>query len=192
MRSAGKSLLHLGGVAIAHRRDDVVGRLRPHHRRARLCGLDRVDHRGQHLVIDHDRLGRVLRQHARARDHGRDRLAGKAHHLVREQTARRHRHRLAVLSLEDRKRRDGADIVGDQVCAGIDRLDTRHLAGCLGINRNDFGVGMGRAQHMQPQRALLRPVVDELSLPGEQSLIFQTLDWLARTKTQITGKNVHQ
>jgi hypothetical protein len=51
---------------------------------------------------------------------------------------------------------------------------------------------MGRAQHVEPQRALLRLVVDELPLPGEQSLVFQTLDRLARTKTHIAGKNVHQ
>src|SRR5438034_7352741 len=51
---------------------------------------------------------------------------------------------------------------------------------------------MGRAQHMKPQRAFLGLVVDELPLPGEQSLVFQTLDRLARTKTHIAGKNVHQ
>ena len=45
---------------------------------------------------------------------------------------------------------------------------------------------------MQPQRAVLRLVVDELPLPGEQSLVFQTLDRLARTKTHIAGKNIHQ
>ena len=36
---------------------------------------------------------------------------------------------------------------------------------------------------MEPQRAIVRFVVDELALPGEQSLVFQALDRLARTKT---------
>ncbi len=36
---------------------------------------------------------------------------------------------------------------------------------------------------MQPQRAVGRLVVDELPLPGQQPLIFQTLDRLARTET---------
>jgi hypothetical protein len=45
---------------------------------------------------------------------------------------------------------------------------------------------------MQPQRALLRLVVDELSLPGEQPLVFQTLDGLARTEPHIAGKKIHQ
>src|SRR6185437_1680449 len=39
---------------------------------------------------------------------------------------------------------------------------------------------------------VFRLVVDELPLPGEQPLVFKTLDRLARTKTQIAGKNVHQ
>src|SRR6187455_2506143 len=53
-------------------------------------------------------------------------------------------------------------------------------------------MGMGRAQHIEPQRALVGLVVDELPLPGEQPLVFQTLDRLARTETHIAGKNVHQ
>src|ERR1700716_3018567 len=51
---------------------------------------------------------------------------------------------------------------------------------------------MRRAQHMQPQRAIFRLVVDELPLPGEKSLVFKTLDTLARTETHIAGKNIHQ
>src|SRR5437879_5223631 len=51
---------------------------------------------------------------------------------------------------------------------------------------------MRRAQHMQPQRAIFRLVVDELPLPGEKSLVFKSLDRLARTKTHIAGKNIHQ
>ena len=45
---------------------------------------------------------------------------------------------------------------------------------------------------MQPQRAVFRLVVDELPLPGEQPLVFQTLDGLARTETHVAGKNIHQ
>ena len=53
-------------------------------------------------------------------------------------------------------------------------------------------MGMRRAQHMQPQRAVFRLVVDELPLPGQQPLVFETLDRLARTETHIAGKNIHQ
>ncbi len=183
MRGAGEGRFDLGGIAIAHGGDDIVGRIGPHGRCAGLDRLERIDHRRQHLVIDLDRFGRGLRQHPRGRDHSRDRLAGEAHDFMGEQTPRRHRHRLAVRPLEDRQRRDGADIVLDQVGAGVDRLDTRHRGRGLGVDRDDFGVGVRRAQHMQPQRALLRLVVDELSLPGEQPLVFQTLDRLARTET---------
>ena len=41
-------------------------------------------------------------------------------------------------------------------------------------------MGVWRAQHVEPERAVFRLVVDEPSLPGEQSLIFQALDGLAR------------
>ena len=53
-------------------------------------------------------------------------------------------------------------------------------------------MGMRRAQHMQPQRAVFRLVVDELPLPGEKPLVFETLDGLARAEAHIAGKNVHQ
>ena len=192
MRGAGEGRFDLGGVAIAHGGDDIVGRIRPHHRRAGFDRLDGIDHRRQHLVVDRDRFRRGLRRHPRRRHHGRDRLAGEAHDLMRQQPPRRHRHRRAVGPLEDRQRRDGADIVGDQIGAGIDRLDAGHLGRGLGIDRDDLGVGMRRAQHMQPQRAVFRLVVDELPLPGEQPLVFKTLDRLARTETHIAGKNVHQ
>ncbi|MGY4315474.1 hypothetical protein ACVWW1_004801 [Bradyrhizobium sp. JR3.5] len=79
VRGVGEGFLDLGGVAIAHRSHDVVGRLRPDRRRARLDRLDRIDHRRQHLVIDLDCFGRGLRQHARGRDHSRDTLARVAH-----------------------------------------------------------------------------------------------------------------
>src|ERR1700740_83860 len=45
---------------------------------------------------------------------------------------------------------------------------------------------------MQPQRAVFRLVVDEQPLPGQKSLVFKTLDGLARTETHIAGKNIHQ
>src|ERR1700680_3546302 len=45
---------------------------------------------------------------------------------------------------------------------------------------------------MQPQRAVFRPVVDERPLPGEKSLVFETLDGLTRPETHIAGKNIHQ
>ena len=44
---------------------------------------------------------------------------------------------------------------------------------------------------MQPQRTVFRSVVDELPFPGEQSLVFETLDGLARPETHIAGKDVH-
>ena len=126
MGRACEHLLDLGGIAIAHGGDDVVGRLRPDRRRTGLDRLDRIDHRRQLLIVDRDRFRRVQRNRARGRDDGRDRLADEAHDLMREQPPRRHRHRRAVRPLEDRERRDGADVVLDQVGAGEDGFDARH------------------------------------------------------------------
>ena len=192
VRGAGEGRFDLGGIAIAHRRHDIVGCFGPHRRRAGLGRLDRIDHRRQHLIFDRDRLGRALRRDPRGRHDGGDRLAGKAHDLMGQQPARRHRHRRAVGAREHQQRRQRADVVGDQIGAGVDRLDTRHRRRGLGVDRYDPGMGMRRAQHMQPQRAVFRPVVDELSLPGQQPLVFEPLDGLARTETHIAGKNIHQ
>ena len=192
VRSFREGLLDLGGVAIAHGGDDIVRRIGPDHG---CTGLDRfqgIDDRRQHLVVDLDRFGRALRLQARGRHHGRDRLAGKAHDLMRQQPARRHRHRLPVRTLKHRQCRNGADVVPDQVFAGVDGSDAVHLGRGLGIDRLDLRMRMRRAQHVQPQCPVFRLVVDELPLPGEQPLVFQTLDGLARTEPQIAGKNVHQ
>ncbi len=192
MGGFGEGRLHRSGVAIAHGGHDIVGRIGPYRRRARLDRRNRIDHRRQHVVFNRDRFRRGLRRDPRTRHHGRDRLTGKAHDFMGQQPARRRRHRLAVGPLENQQRRQGADVVGDQIGAGIDRFHARHRRRGRGVDRHDPGVGMRRAQHVQPQRAVFRLVVDEQPLPGEQPLVFKTLDGLARTKTHIAGKNVHQ
>ena len=105
MRGLGERRFDLGGIAIAHGGDDIVGHLGPYRRRAGLDRLGGIDHRRQHFVFDRDRLGRGLRRDPRRRHHGGDRLAGKAHDLMRQQPARRHRHRRTVGPLEHQQRR---------------------------------------------------------------------------------------
>ena len=121
VRGRGKHFLHLGGIAIAHRGHDIIGRLRPHHGCAGLGRFYGIDHRRQHFVIHRDRFGRGLRLHPRLCDHGGNRLAGKAHDLMRQQPPRRHRHRRAVRALENIQRREAADIVLDEIGAGINQ-----------------------------------------------------------------------
>lgn len=191
VRGLRERLVHLGGITVSHRADDVVGRLRPHHGRAGLYGLDGIDHGGLHVVFDHDRFGRALRVSTRRSHDCRHRFPGIAHDLMGEQPTRRHRHRLAVGALEDAQSRDGADVVLDEIGTGIDGRDAGHRRGGADVDRDDLRMRVRRAQHVQPQRAVLRLVVDELPLPGEQPQVFQTLDGLARSETQIAGKNVH-
>jgi hypothetical protein len=189
--SLGEHFLHLGSVAIAHRGHDIVGRLRPYHGRAGFRGFHGIDHRRQHFIIDGDGLRRRLRLQPRLRNHGRNRLAHEAHDFMRQEASRRHRHRRAVRALENIQRGQRADIVLDEIGAGIDRGNAGHLRRIGGVDRKNLRMRMRRAQHMEPERAVLRLVVDERSLPREQPLVFQTLDGLARAKTQIAGKNVH-
>lgn len=150
VRGVGKCLVDLGGIAVSHRTDDVVGRLRPHHGSTRLDSLDRIDHRRLNVVLDRDRFGRALRLSARGRHHRGHGFAGVAHDLMGEQPARRHRHRLAVGALEDAQGRNGADVVLDEVGAGVDRGNARHRCRGAAVDRDDLGVGMRRAQHVQP------------------------------------------
>ncbi|OIQ66678.1 hypothetical protein GALL_517500 [mine drainage metagenome] len=192
VRSLGERRLDRGRIAIAHRRHDVVGRLRPHQRRARFGRGDGIDDRRQHLVFDRDGFSRALRGNTRFRHHRRHRFTGKTHDLMRQQPSRRHRHRLAIGARENQQCREGADVVGDQIRAGVDGLDIRRRGGGPGVDGDDFGVGMRRTQHMQPQRAVFRLVVDELTLPGEEPLVLKALDRLARAETHIAGKNVHK
>ena len=53
-------------------------------------------------------------------------------------------------------------------------------------------MGMGRAQHIEPQRTVVWLIVDELSLPGQQPLVFKTFYRLARGEAHIAGQNVHR
>ncbi|CKX94394.1 Uncharacterised protein [Mycobacterium tuberculosis] len=53
-------------------------------------------------------------------------------------------------------------------------------------------MGVRRAQHVKPQRAVLRLVVDEMPLPSEKPLILKTLDGLARAEAQVGGQNIHR
>ncbi len=192
VRSFCKCSIDRGRIAIAHRGDDVVGRFRPHRGCAGFCRSNGIDDRRQHFVFDRDRFRRRLRRDPRYRHHGHHRLAGKAHDLMRQQPPRRHRHRRPVGTLEHRQRREGADVIGDQVGAGVDSFDARHAGRGFGVDRHDFRMRMRRAQDIEPQRAVFGFVVDEQSLPGEKPLILEPLDRLARPKTHIAGKNIHQ
>lgn len=179
-------------IAIAHGGGDIVRRIRPDHRRTGRQRIGGTDGRRQNLVINDDGLCRRLRISPRWGEYDRDRLACKPDNVMRQQTPRRRGHRRAIRPLEDRQGRDGADIVHDQIGSRIDGGNARHGHRRAGIDRRDPGVGVRRAQHVEPQRAVLRLVVDEMSLPCEKPLIFETLDGLSRAEAQVGGQNVHR
>jgi hypothetical protein len=111
---------------------------------------------------------------------------------MRQQAARRRGHWRTIKPLERHKRWQRADVVGHQIGTGIDRRNAWHRSSDSTIDGEDLGVRMRREQHMQPQRTVFRLVVDEMPLPGQEPLVLETLDRLARTETHTSGKNIHQ
>jgi len=84
MRGFGEGGFNRCRIAIAHCRDDIVGRIGPDNRRAGFdCG-NRIDDRRQHFIVDDDGFRRGLRCDARCRHHGSDRFASEAHDLMRQ------------------------------------------------------------------------------------------------------------
>ena len=127
--------------------------------------LDRIDDRGQRLVLDRDRIERVLGGIAIDRGDQRDRLADVAH-LV-------HRHRRHA----DRR----ADGARQRFCQFGDLGPGDHAkhpieaAGAAGIDSANLRVGMGRAQDRDMAQARhRRHVVDKPRVAGQQRGILLT------------------
>ena len=110
---------------------------------------------------------------------------------MRKQPARRHLHVGTVRPLEDHQGRNGADIVGNQIGARDDRFHTSNGTCVVRVDRANPRVRMGRSQQHQPQRAIRGLVVDIFSASCQQTLVFETLDGLARAETHVAGQNIH-
>ena len=86
-----------------------------------------VDHDGQRIVVDLDRLGRQLRLLERVGDDEGDRVADMAHGVEAEERMLRH----LLVGAVDLAELDLAGQAGDvgHVRAGEDEMDPRHGAG---------------------------------------------------------------
>ena len=143
-------------------RDAVGLAARVQDRRVRRARRDRIDGRGQHVIGHFDEVRRVLGAVAVDRGHGDHRLADIAH-LVDGKPVIIDR----VLEADDH--RIG---LGRHVRPGHDREDARHGERRAGVDRDDFGMGVGRAHEGGVQRALLhRHIVDEAAFPAQQGTI---------------------
>ena len=140
----------VGELAVQH--DVGAGRI-VQDRRVGLLGRDRIDHRGQRLVIDVYEIQRVLGLVAVGGTDDRDRLTDVAH-LVDGHAAIVHRRGLEA--------NDEVPGVLGEFGPGHDRLDSWLLQGLRDVDGEDARVRMRRAQDGGMQRALLdRQVVNE-------------------------------
>ena len=106
--------------------------------RARRHGFQRIEYRGQHLVIDFDQLQRFFGGIDGFRRHRRDAIADKTH-LVPAQ----HRHIADLL----------ADQIALHIRAGDNRVHTGHLLRFRRIDTADARMRMRAAQDLRPQQA---------------------------------------
>ena len=158
------------GVALVVRRD-VVQR-----RRALLRRLGRIDHRGQHVVVDLDQLGGVARRVLRLGDHYRDVVADVARLALRERRVRRLLHRLAVGAGDQPAAGQPADLAGGEVLAGVDRQHAGRLERLVLLDRLDLGVRVRRAHERGVGLPGQGDVVGVLPGAGEEAVVLFALD----------------
>ena len=131
-RALGVSVAEL--VAVGH---EVVRRLLVDARRGRLHGLQRIEHRGQRLVVDPDERAGLLRRRLARRRHRRDLVAHAAHLVALEH---------GVVAQEPQLAHAHA-VGGEHAVHAGDGLRAPH------VDALDPRVGMGRAQDLPVEHA---------------------------------------
>ena len=111
---------------------------------------------GQRLVLDRDQLGRVLRLVQGLGDDEGDRIADIAHPLLRQQRLRADKGRRAVLLAARDQRPQRAEAAPLELGAGQHREHPGRGARLLGVDRDDPGMRMRRAQRHSRAPAVLR------------------------------------
>ncbi len=103
-----------------------------------------VEHRGKHLVVHHEPPAAFLRGGFAVGDDGGDPLAGKAHDVVEDDGV------VGVVAVMLVAR--GGEAAGRRVLPGEHRNDPGNGERVLLADRQDAGVGMGRAQQLECSR----------------------------------------
>ena len=162
----------VGRILVAHhqREGDIVRRLVPDHRRAGLHRVLDVDHRRQRLVLDLDQFGGVARLLHRFGDHEGDALADRAHLVGGEDRPQRAK-ALRAAHVFGHRRRQAAELVGDDIGAGEHGKHAVGGFGLGGIDALDARVGMRRHHHHAV--ALMRQVdvVDIAAAAGDEARV---------------------
>ena len=179
----------VGGGAIPEPGLDrnIVRDFVPDFRGAGRHGVVRVQHMGQHLVVDLDRLGAIERLRQGLGHHHGDGLAHMTRLVGRQQEMRadedgaaaRRAELHVVFGLGQRIVRDGTEIVGQAIGTGEDPKHARHGARARRIDAADAGMGMGRADHGRIGLMVELEVVAEAALAADEPLVLGTPHGLA-------------
>ncbi len=172
MLGGGKGRVRRLGVAKMPLIDRVAGDVGVNLRRVFGLRLGRIDHGGEHLVVDFDFLGSVAALRHCLGDHHRDRVADAIDLAGRERRMRRHLHRRAVLGMDHPAADQIADLVGGEIGAGEHVNHARHFLGRSNVDALDLGVGMRRAHEHGAGLARPHHVIGVLSVAGDKSEVF--------------------
>ena len=164
----------VGRLAVAEvpAEHDVVGRDLVHGLAADASRRGGVHHGVEHLVVHRDLLRRVLGLRVGVGDHHGDVVADVADLALGQRRVRARLHGRAVHRMDHPAADQAAHLVGREVGAGVDRHDARFRFRLRGVDRQDAGVGVGRAQEARVSLAGAVHVVDVLSLAGDVALVF--------------------
>ena len=168
----GKGLLGGLPVALGGVEGLVVRALVPDRRGAGQVGGGRVELDGQGLVVDLDGLAGILGLGNGFGDHHGDRLAHMAHPVAGQGRAGRAEHRRAITLLGRRSALHVAELLLGIVFAGQDGDDAGHLRGHGGVDPQEFGVGMRRAQEDRIALPVHEDVIGEAALTLQETRCF--------------------
>ena len=181
----------VGRVLVAHhqREGDVVRRLVPHRRRARLHRVLDVDDRRQRLVVDLDQFGGVARLRAAFRRRRSATRSPTARTLSVARIARSVRKPFGPPMSSGIGGASAAELVGDDVGAGEHGEHAVRGLGLRGVDALDAGVGVRR--HDEHAVALARQVdvVDIAAAAGDEARVLDPRDGLP--DAELVQPDVH-
>ena len=135
-----------------------------------------IDHGGQCVIADVNRLSRITRGSGAGRDYKGDRFAQMPHAIGGENWARWHNHG------RDTGKHCGAgqrrQIIYSQIGCGKNTNDAGHGARHFRIDGAQIRMGMRRTQHHGMQRIRRQQISHIAALPGQKPRIFQPGDGL--------------
>ena len=187
MRRAGECPVGRLGIAEPRIDEHVVRNFIPDYRRARPHRVFGMQHEGQLLVLHLHRFGRVHRLRLGRGDHHGDGLADMARLVGGQQQMRADENRAAarrgklhvVFGLRQRIVRNGFEVVGRAIGAGVNAEHARHRFRPRRIDGDDTRVRIRRTHHRRIGLAIDIEIVGEAAPAGDEPLVLLARHGLA-------------